>query len=497
MLGYGGTSRTGFLRPRDLKARTLYPLAINLICAFLLFLNGSAKQKTDIDQTNQLCDPTIGIFDVYNASAACGGLLFPLPSDQMDVPPPAGDPTPLPVELPKLDHSSISFTLTPSECIPWELCDRSPIIQIKAFEKMQGETVESVHVRLGDVESMYPGDNAFVRVPETDEKGVIFEYWAVSSFEQTETGHTLFTTRYLPLPGDESGLRIFDLIASDWHGEIPPGSLIWSVFPPIDDTLPKALDQPFSPDYLLTTNRYIYLAGYLIASGNANAKNCPNNGLMENGAATVCGEKAAAQAVLDWQNQYNEAIYTSALEQNIPARVLKGIIAQETQFWPTIGNPREVGLGMFTENGADLVLMWNIPYYLKICQPIYGVSACSVGYASMTPPQQQVLRKAIIDQVGTEAEIDLLAATIYASANQIGQLIPNNMGYMPHEKSGYVDLWKITTGNYYAGAGCVSRAINQIANQELELTWDELVIQMDDNCKPAGKYVDRVFGASE
>lgn len=498
MSGKHGSAWLGFQWPRGLQARLTIPLAINLLAALLLIIGVSATNAPVSASTGLGCDPSIGILEAGESDPGCAELVSFIPITVAPFPPGPANPTPLPVEdLPELETSMIEFRLEPSGCVPWELCNGSALVRIQAFERMPGEGVENIHYRLGDIESMVQGDNATIRIPETDVDGIKIEYWAVSSFKETVSAHKVFKARFLPLPGDETGLRIFDLIGSDWVGETPPGSLTWLVFPPIDDSLPKALDQPFSDEYLYTTNRYIYLAGYLISSGVANAVGCPSHGLLANGSATVCGEKAAGQAVLDWQNQYNPQIYAAATRQNIPARVLKGIIAQETQFWPKSGNPRELGLGMFTENGADLVLMWNIPTFLSVCQPIYGTVTCSAGYATLKPPMQQVLRKAIIDQVGTEAEIDMLAATIAASASQIGQLIPNNTGFYPDEMAGYTDLWKIATGNYYAGAGCVSRAINQIANQELDLTWVELVNQMDENCKPAGVYVDRVFGASD
>jgi hypothetical protein len=239
------------------------------------------------------------------------------------------------------------------------------------------------------------------------------------------------------------------------------------------------------------------LAGNLIKSGISQAKSCPNNGLDANGSATTCGEKASSAQVLEWQNKYDKQIFLSSEKYHIPARVLKGIIAQESQFWPISDDPYELGLGHFTANGADLVLMWNNNYYLSACIPIYGETSCSSGYSNLSADRKVMLRGWIMKQINTETEIDLLAATLLASANQINQMVKNTTGNEPANLTSYEVMWKMTTGNYYSGSGCIGPALQKINDDALQLTWEQLNAQMDGVCKTSNSYVDKVFGATE
>ena len=425
-----------------------------------------------------------------------------------DCPPPtqgsqptAGCPTaaitPLPVPQDQKPQSNISFEVSAVNCVPWELCSQRPLLRITATENLPGYRVLNITVDMGETQSQYDGNDAYIRVPQTPVEGLWIRYWAISEFDETMSQQEVVKVRYLPDLASEDGFYRFDLIDPAQHGMSPPGTDVWWIFPSIVDPLPKVMEQPFSEEYLATTNRYVYLAGHLLSNSLAFAKECPNNGLFPNGSASECGEKAAAPQVLAWQNKYDHAIYNTSAFYNIPPRILKGIIAQESQFWPKSENPYERGLGMFTENGADMVLMWNNNFFLRICQPIYGSVKCSVGYASLTADKQQVLRRQCVNLVGTDREIELLAATLAASSEQVGQLVVNNVGRDPADVAGYIDMWKIATGNYYAGAGCTSRALRNISEANAVLTWDEMVSRMDENCKPASVYVEKVFGSSQ
>lgn len=390
----------------------------------------------------------------------------------------------------------IYFALTIKNCVPWMLCSQVPQIYFVANEEIDTLKVTQVNLRIGNIEKSYQGIDALLTLPETGEQGTWIEYWADSDDQKVKSDRKMIKYRYIK--SDPEGAQYqFDLIGPEWSDQIPSGSMVWGVFPPLTEPLPKALEQPFSANYLFTTNRYIFLAGNLIRTGQSRANHCPNNGVEMNGSANPCGEKASADQVLEWQNKFDTKIYTAAHKYNIPARILKGILAQESQFWPVKENPYELGLGQFTANGADLVLMWNTPYYLQVCIPLYGENRCASGFSNFEPEEKMYLRNSVIQKIDTDEELDLLAATILASAHQVGQMVRNTSGNEPANLTNYEVMWKMTTGNYHSGSGCLGSALQRINDASLQLTWEQVISQMDGECKISSEYVEKVFGATE
>jgi hypothetical protein len=394
------------------------------------------------------------------------------------------------VEIPK-----IKIKVATVNCIPGEWCETNPIVKVIAYEPLPGNQILRVNVRVGGRQKTYDGSDGQFPLPITGEQGDWLEYWAESDFGDISERVLLKYRNYQPDPG--TSFFHFDLLGTEWAAYNASASLIWEIFPPADRPLIKVLEQPLTIQYLYTTNRYIYLASNLIKAGHVDASECPNNGLYSDGSANPCGEKAAAELVLEWQNRYNDQIFQAAYKHNIPARVLKGILAQETQFWPTSDNPYELGLGKITENGADMLLMWNLDYYLAICSPIYSLAGCSVGYSNLTPAQQTILRRVVLDNVGTPDEIDMLAATLHASGAQVNQIIRNNAQKEPFEITTYEGLWKFTIANYHIGSGCVGVGIENIIESDSNFTWDDLTKNMVGDCKNAKNYVESVVGQTD
>ena len=404
--------------------------------------------------------------------------------------------TPAPAIPNGLDRSRIVFSVQALNCTPWDWCTDAPVLHFMARELLPGSQIVQVTLSIGGHEKRYEGADAVLPLPETNELGDWIGYSALSDHPSGQSANFRLKYRYVRSAAQPGSFR-FDILGTDWADEAPAGSMIWGMFPPLVHPLPKALDQPLSVDYLFTTNRYMFLAGHLIQSGMVDGSACPNNGLYDNGAATECGESAGAAAALAWQNKYDAQIYSASLKYNIPARILKGIVAQESQFWPASGNPYELGLGNFTENGAGMTLMWNVEYFLTACQPVYGEDACASGYSHLNPAAQLMVRRVLIDRIGTDFEIDLLAAALLASAAQVNQLVLNTSGREPSELTGYVDMWEISTANYYAGSGCIGGALQKVNDGGQPLSWETLITQMNGECKLAGEYVQKVFDAAQ
>lgn len=390
-----------------------------------------------------------------------------------------------------VEYPTISLKTELRTCLPGEACSSLPQLKIIGIEPVQGYKITSIHTRIQDYDQICNLATCEIYLPLTGEQGAWLEYWAKSDFGD-ESEH--ITIKYRTIHKfDKEDIYYLDILADEWSQYAPSGSAIWDMFPPMDTLLPEYLEQPIAAQYLATSNRYVFLAGNLIQQGKIDASACPGRGLAGFGVATTCGEQAAADAVISWQNKYDELIYAAAVRHNIPAYLLKGIIAQESQFWPVSDDPYELGLGRLTENGLNLILLWNQDYYLKTCIPVLGERSCSAGYASLLQIEQLILRGQLITLIGTDAEIDLLAAAIEASALQTGQLVRNTVRKYPADATSYVDMWLMTIGNYYAGSGCIDEALKNIARSDLEVNWKQISGYLSSSCQLTQSYVERVL----
>ena len=81
--------------------------------------------------------------------------------------------------------------------------------------------------------------------------------------------------------------------------------------------------------------------------------------------------KMRRPVVNDWQNRFDNLIFSASRQTGVPAKLLKSIFARESQFWPgAMAGPAEAGLGQMTKGGADAVLMWNPSFYEQFCPTI-------------------------------------------------------------------------------------------------------------------------------
>jgi hypothetical protein len=79
---------------------------------------------------------------------------------------------------------------------------------------------------------------------------------------------------------------------------------------------------------------------------------------------------AARAAVVKWQNQFDAEIFNAARMHNVPAKLLKRMMAAESQFWPFYTTADgERGVMQVTDNGLDVLMRFdgaNIdPYYFE------------------------------------------------------------------------------------------------------------------------------------
>lgn len=388
----------------------------------------------------------------------------------------------------------MTFKSEAVDCSPGNWCESPPKLKLTAIEPLSGYHILTVNVLVGGHEKDYGGEHGEFELPLTGDQGAWVEYWADSNYGDQSSHIRLHYRNVQPDPAINR-FR-FDALSKDWEGSAPSGSLIWDMFPPVLPSMGSVLEQPQSLDGLSTASHYAFLAGHLIQSGQVNANGCDDHGMAYGGAASACGEQAAQAQVIAWQNKYDSQIYAAALKYNVPAKIVKGIIAYETQFWPTSESPYELGLGKITDNGADMLLMWDVSYFLNLCVPIYGAGLCSAGYSNLRATRQNGLRSLVLKKVGTSDEIDSIAAMLVASAAQINQMISNTTGRSPADVTTYQDMWEITVANYHAGSGCVGYGMQAVATAGQSLSWTNVVARMLGGCRSSEDYVNEVMGIS-
>jgi predicted CXXCH cytochrome family protein len=312
-------------------------------------------------------------------------------------------------------------------------------------------------------------------------------------------------SRWLVLPA----LLLFSLFTAPAQASGFLGDLFTPTFTPTPRSEAGWLDRPASPAELASSRSLSLLAGKFIHYGLIDASSCPDGGMLKNGAASPCGERLARNAVILWQNQFDDTIYAAALQNGVPPYLLKNIIAQESQFWPsshpTAYGYSEYGLAHITTMGADTLLRWNSSFATPFCKQILSPETCKKSYIDLPPGQQAILRGAVIQQLSADcsncpAAIDLqrarqsifiIAATLKASFNHAQAVLSGLAGLNPTRIEGS-DLWRFAVVGYNAGPGCLTNAINNAQNQNLPLSWKNVSQALEQGCATAREYVNGV-----
>jgi hypothetical protein len=275
-----------------------------------------------------------------------------------------------------------------------------------------------------------------------------------------------------------------------------------------DDTNPTWAEFVQFP-YLLNTDKVLhYLVTQLIIHGVVDVAGCPAGGLnLGLNWPTGCGLERAKDAMIAWQNQYDEYIWLASKDVGIPPKLLKTIIEVESQFWP--GNQRfyldEVGLGQLNQLGADVLLRRNPALYQQVCLTV--LSDCAMPYSLMSPQNQAMIRGAFINsqnslcsdcQYGIDLNtakqsISFIAQVLHANCETVKIITDANRpaGYIEDLDDPYSDFWKFTLLSYHSGITCFERAV-KATPKGLPLDWDNLSENID--CKGGKGYVDGVWG---
>ena len=381
-----------------------------------------------------------------------------------------------------------------SNCSAWGSCNKRPQLIFGGLEPLATQDIESIYIVFENGTYVNCTENpCTVQMPTTSSDGLKVTYSAISSYGDN-TYSDSFEMRNINL-GDDG--FIFQLMGSQWNSQLPVTAVQWEFFPSVEISQIPWLSEISSADALATQNDYGFLAGNLIQSGSVDASGCPYGGVMTNGAATTCGLEVAHDLMIEYQNRFDNKILDAAEKSRIPPKILKGLIAQESQFWNGWVIKGEFGLGMMTDNGADMLMTWNVPYFVEACLGVFDYDTCSWGYSSLSDYQKDYLKGLSLLKVGTDEEFEVIGQTLAASVGQTGQLVKNITGQNPGALMNYEELWKVTLAIYHGGAGCVGSALELAYEDQAPLTWHSIRTYLQGDCDVVAEYPDWVIYYSE
>jgi len=412
--------------------------------------------------------------------------------------------------LPESDNGQPSLWLSLAGC------DAGPIegacLQIPAL-LIELEGVDpagyEIHASLGDEEITCPAPACSVSLLQTSLDGVEVTSWAESLSDKREVMHTA-SVRVLPVGDDgEDGPPgwYVQVLSRQWRGgPVDACAVVWDTYLPIGGP-PAWLSTPETPDQLAWDVMYHYLASRLILVGAVDVSECTDGALTEDSAPTACGAEKAMPVVRAWQNQFDDAILHSSRDAQLPAALIKGVIAQESQFWPgSIVERGEYGLGHLTEHGSDNTLLWNKDFYEAYCPSILGDTYCGRGYSQQSDYRKGLLRGSLLSSVDADCRncawgidldtaregIELLSEALTAYCFQTGRMVSNVTREAPGRGSAYEDMWRLTLASYAAGPGCVADALKAAWRRGELISWSSVSDEFSEECSGAEDYVNGI-----
>lgn len=261
---------------------------------------------------------------------------------------------------------------------------------------------------------------------------------------------------------------------------IPIGDLHWAY-------VPETVDELYSEE------KYYFLAGQLIAQGVVDAGSCPSGGLMLNGYANACGMEAAYPTVIAVQNLLNEDILQAWDDVGTPPVLLKQLIANESQFWPSQYSSYHYGFGHMTNIGIRNAIQWNPSLYAKVC-PESDEGACVSNISNA----YQVLASLIntcdtceygIDPYMASRSVDILAESLLGYCYQTERLIVNATGWHSSIATDYATIWKLTLMDYNAGSQCVyDTLVSTFAATQGPMNWSDISAHVSGDMCVRGVY---------
>lgn len=367
-----------------------------------------------------------------------------------------------------------------------------PYVILSTYGATEEDPVKEIRGKIGLVDFSCPGSECILSVL-SDNVLTIRAITQAGAFSPEVSGTVRvnrFENQFEVSIQSISPAEIFtDYCAGVWEisGGQPP---TWAVFPQ-------------SPTELATNKELHYLAGQLITSGAVDARDCPGGGLDQTG-PNSCGLERTAEAMIEWQNQYDYNLWLAGKDQEIPPILLKTLIERESQFWPMSQRffLDEYGLTQVNELGTDVALRWDIDLYLNICsQTLFD---CPGSYYRLSRSNRAMLRGSLLSllyadcptcQYGVDLEkaqdsVPLTALILRYNCNDT-KLVLDKYDYL----ASYDDYWKFTMVAYHSGINCLEYALNNIVRGGWQATWSQVAEEL--KCSGAREYVDQFWAELE
>jgi hypothetical protein len=371
--------------------------------------------------------------------------------------------------------------------IPPGQTTRPFFVTITAYEPVYGQQITGIFGILNGLEFRCTGPRCDVPV----DSDAILEFWATSSMGD-ESRHSEAAFRIARVENQVT-LELVSLVPITIFQD--SCAAIWGL--PLAG-LPSWAGLPAAPDDLNTIKPYQYLAGELISAGVVSARDCPGGGLGASGGPNTCGLERAANAVIEWQNRFDVAIWEAGRSYGIPPILLKTMIAQESQFWP--GNARralfEYGLGQLSPVGTDVLLRWDNEQFATTCNGL--LYDCSQSYGRQESWFQAMLRGGLmrsldaecptclngIDLQRTYDSIPVFTRTLRANCRQTKFVMDK-----ARARASYEDLWKFTFLSYHSGYSCLADALAYTGFNQQPYDWTHLSVYLTGFCENGLYYV--------
>ncbi len=326
------------------------------------------------------------------------------------------------------------------------------------------------------------GETRFVFSAQTSTGQTSATIYATVVAEQKSNGY------FVTLTSVSQFARAFgDACLKEWGIEETTGPS-WADFPPF----------PFD---LNTQIPLHHLAARLILMGVVDTRDCPAGGLSADmDWPNACGLEKVHDQMIAWQNQFDNAIWTSANQIGIPPKILKTLIEVESQFWPS--NARfyvdEYGLGQINQLGVDILLRTDYTLYQRVCPSV--LTNCNIPYVSLPAQDQASVRGALLasqnstcascafglDLTRASQSIPFIAQLLKANCDQAKAILTARSATTDYES-----YWKFTLLSYHSGQTCLADAAKAVKLQGDPMDWEHLAPLI--NCPGGRKYVDNFW----
>jgi hypothetical protein len=396
------------------------------------------------------------------------------------------------VQVKQVEVGPISVTISAPEDFV-----AAPVVILSGFEPaaQYGYSITGIQGYLQGIK--FECDSGNCTIPLRGDGEII--YWATSSAGDESAHFSVQVRVSYQAEGYKITLATTPTTTSDQTWYQDACTIAWDGY--ISGTPPAWQNLPLVPDALHTEKSLFLLAARLLQNKLADASSCDNGGFFSDGTVNACGMEKVKDALVIWQNRFDPAIWSASREFGVPAKLIKAVMQQESQFWPenTKQGAVEYGIAQVDETGADVLLRWDAQYQAEVCPGV--LFDCSIPYARMAPGDQALLRGAVLQRLNAECpsctyginipkaeqSVRVLARMVRANCYQSAYLMEKY-----EVRSDISDAWRLALISYHGGYQCLNNALLTISRDRSSTQWSNLSSYVN-SCPYVVDYVENIF----